>query len=115
MTKNRTFHWERDRDEAAIHATELCRQLDSASGALAAFAVFQALAYAYTFGTNKVFNCFVKNAEYLAWALAIAFVGITLGMLLGLFVLCRARIRLASSHKGVVIKLYGCRAAVVAM
>lgn len=52
----------------------IARQAETYSNALVAFAVLQNLAFAFTFGTSKQFNCVIKTAPWLAESLVAMFI-----------------------------------------
>lgn len=56
-----------------MKSQKLIEQLETYSNAIVAFAVLQALAYAYAFGSNEMFNCYVKVANHLAAGLSALF------------------------------------------
>jgi hypothetical protein len=84
----------------------LVKQLESYSNAIVAFAVLQGLAFSYAFGNNATFNCTVKNAPHLAEGLAIAFVVLTILLLVATAWLGRAMESIAGEFVALVKKLY---------
>ena len=87
-------------------SSELCKQIDTASNALVAFAVLHGLTYCYTFGTNEFFNCLVKTAEGLAWGLIISFIVGTTVMAIAIWILGRKIVEIATSHSQILKTIY---------
>lgn len=54
--------------------TTFLEQIETYSKSIIAFTVLQGLAYSYYFGSNKIFNCRIKSADYLAETLTAVFV-----------------------------------------
>src|ERR1700722_20291067 len=87
-------------------SSELCKQIDTASNALVAFAVLQGLTYCYTFGTNEFFNCLVKTADSLAWGLIVSFIVGTTVMAIAIWILGKKIVELATSHSQILKTIY---------
>jgi hypothetical protein len=51
----------------------LIAQIEIYSNAIVGFTVLQAIAFAYSFGSNQFFNCLVKTSRYLPHGLVVHF------------------------------------------
>lgn len=58
--------------------TILVNQIETYSNGIVTFIVLQGLAYSFYFGSNKMFNCLIKDSNLLAEALTILFTVITI-------------------------------------
>lgn len=89
-----------------METDKLIQQIETYSNAIIAFAVLQSLGYAYAFGSNETFNCYVKTATLLAAGLCLMFLVVTV-LLVAVMHYFRKTVReLAGEHSKTVDKVY---------
>lgn len=89
-----------------MNSDKLIQQIETYSNAIVAFAVLQALAYAYAFGSNEMFNCYVKVATYLAAGLSLMFL-VVMALLVAAIHFCRRIVgQLVEVHREAVDRVY---------
>lgn len=94
---------------------QLITQIETYSNAIIGFVVLQAIAYAFSFGTNEFFNCTVKTATYLAHGLAVHFVVVTVFACYATVALGRILLRLSQENNQVVRRIYISKCVVVVL
>lgn len=89
-----------------MNPEQLIKQIETYSNAIVGFAVLQALAYAYSFGSSELFNCLVKTSSYLAEGLALLFL-LVMALLILAIQFCRKALRkVTGEFSDVVEKIY---------
>lgn len=85
---------------------QLIQQIETYSNAIVGFAVLQALAYAYSFGSSELFNCLVKTSSYLAEGLSLLFL-LVMALLMRAIQFCRVALRkVAGEFSDALDKIY---------
>jgi hypothetical protein len=92
--------------EGEITGSDLAKQLDAYSNAIVGFVVLQSLTYAYSFGTNEMFNCLVKTAKHLAFGLSLHFALATVLLTVATIYLSNKAQALSGGYAEIVRKIY---------
>lgn len=90
------------------------QQLELYSNAIVGFAVIQSLTYVYYFGTSKDFACHVKTEIFLAEALTLSFLIVSVFAVLAVRSLGKTQSSSAGEYAPVVRKVYRAKMAIVA-
>ena len=85
--------------------TILVNQIETYSNAIVTFNVLQGLAYSFYFGSNKMFNCLVKNSNLLAEVLTILFIVITILSVIAIKYFGNKKAELFSEYSNILITI----------
>ena len=89
-----------------MKSEKLIEQVEMYSNAIVAFAVLQAIAYSYAFGSNELFNCLVKSANYLAIGLTSLSLALMVLLVFAVRFCRRVLIDVITDHRDIVEKIY---------
>lgn len=84
----------------------IIKHIETYSNAIIAFTALQSIAFSYAFGTNELFNCLIRTANYLAEGLAALFLLIAILSFFATVYLGNTLRSLSESYESVVKRIY---------
>jgi hypothetical protein len=96
-----------------MKSDQLITQIEMYSNAIVGFAVLQAIAFSYSFGTNEFFNCLIKTSRYLPHGIAAHFLVGTILTCYAMIALRRLLRRLSKDNSQAVGRIYLAKCVIV--